>query len=82
MERSPSSMAKCGTDYLPEFSRDCLINTVLPEQDKCRSQTQLPVYLPSRGKGQQLGKRTVDGDMLDKRRAGQEKKKSEKEGRG
>ena len=65
--------SKVGTDYLPEFLRDYLINTILPEQDKRRIPEQPPVHLPSRGRRQQLGTRTADVDTLDKRCAGQEK---------
>ena len=64
--------SKGGTDYSPEFLRDYLINTILPEQDKRRIPEQPPVHLPSRGRRQQLGTRTADVDTLDKRSAGQE----------
>jgi hypothetical protein len=65
--------SKSGTDYSPEFLRDYIIKTILPEQDKHRISEQPPVHLPFRGKRQQLGTRTADVDMLDKRHAGQEK---------
>jgi hypothetical protein len=65
--------SKNGEDYSPEYLRDYLIKTVIPEQDKRKIPKEPPVDLPSRGKRQQLGTETADVARLDKRRADQEK---------
>ena len=54
------SWSKNGEDYSPEYLRDYLIKTVIPEQDKRKIPEVPPVNLSSRGKRQRLGIQTAD----------------------
>ena len=60
--------SKQGVDYTPEFLRDYLIETIIPEQRKRGIPNAPTANIPSRGDRNKLGTKSLDVQDLQERR--------------